>query len=1002
MFLSFSLAAILAATPPAMTPAIPPELDGVVGAVVDGFRRHDRFAVRGLKALRYSLGTSYDRLLLHKDINIDSWRIVSAEPAGEGLFVNVEMDGMATATSTGERMRWPRWWSIQVVQVDGKWVVDTVLMTERRLAELHRPGGVEELGRVLAEHPELDFTAYMYFVAYLASEPGSLEHSCSTFLWILREAEARGEPAVQALAYQMLSRLARQRPADPAEALAMAQQSLRYAETSGDAYMISEAYHDIGLSHSAAGRIDDAVAALRRAASYYDRAFEPRDATTALYEASELEIARNNLRAALADAELYQTMIRNFTTPYLRMITPYRIAEIHDRLGNAEIALRHYEWAQEVAQAQFFTEWELITAYKIALEEKVVGNADYARGILEDARRLYVGVFEPKPKLIVINETMLAAMQLEVGEAAESEKALEQALAVIAAKPIPPENVADVYVQRSWLRLAQGRPEEALADARMAREKDSSPRADALTAEGRALRMLSQDAAAEEELRTAIDLVEVELAQLPVDETGSGTVLNAKLGPYRELLDLLVEQGCAREALTVAERMRARSLRETLEHGRVDLSAGLDAAKREQERTLEQALAAVNRKILAAGGTSETARLQQERTEARLALQRFRGELYAAYPHLDRRRPEGVSEGELLQPSIPAGELVLELAVLEHAVFVFALHDGDVTVHRIAVSRQALERQIDAFVSALEQRDLTYTKPARALHDLLLGPVAAQLGAARSLRVVPDGAAWRLPFHALIDRRGKHLVERMAVAYSPSLALARTAAVRAGPRRTLLAFGDPAIRSDTAQVTRSLFRDVTLGRLPDAASEARAIARLYRNGNARIGADAREATFKEDAPAYRVLHLAAHSIIDDRAPMFSSIVLSASGKNPLEDGLLEAREIAGLDLHADLAVLSACETARGTFTAGEGVIGLSWAFLAAGVPTTVVSQWKVGSASTANLMIEFHRQLRGGRKAAEALRTAMLVLRRDPRWGHPFYWAPFAVIENDGIPSERQ
>jgi len=376
--------------------------------------------------------------------------------------------------------------------------------------------------------------------------------------------------------------------------------------------------------------------------------------------------------------------------------------------------------------------------------------------------------------------------------------------------------------------------------------------------------------------------------------------------------------------------------------------------------------------------------------------------LYAAHPRVDRRRPEAASQGELLQLSIPAGELVLELAVLDHAAFVFALHDGDVSVHRIAVSRDALERQVNAFVSALEQRDLGYTEPARALYDLLLGPVAKQLGAATGLRIVPDGVAWRLPFHALVDGRGKHLAERMPVAYSPSLAMARTAAAQPGTRRTLLAFGDPAIRTETAHFTRSLFRDVNLGRLPDAASEARAIARLYRNANVRIGADAREAAFKDDAPEYRVLHLAAHSIIDDRAPMFSSIVLSASGNNPLEDGLLEAREIAGLDLRADLAVLSACETARGAVTAGEGVVGLSWAFLAAGVPTTVVSQWKVSSASTAELMIEFHRQLRGGQKAAEALRTAMLELRRDRRWRHPFYWAPFAVIENSGIPSERQ
>jgi CHAT domain-containing protein len=990
MFLSLSFAVLLA--------AFPPEVERVVGTFMDALRRDDRIAARGRRPLRQSLGTSYDRLLLYDDIDIDSWRIVSTEPATEGMFLNVEMDGMATAANTRERMPWPRRWSIHVVQVDGEWAVDTALMTERRLAERQRKG-LAELSRVLDEHPELDFAAFMTFVANQAEPPGA-EHSCSTFLWMLREAEVRGEPAVQALAYGMLATLALEEPpVDPAEALAMAEQSLRYAEVSGEAEAIAWAYRDIGDAYSAAGRINEAVAVLRRAATYHDEVFDPRVAKQALSIATDLDIERNDLRAALADAELYQTMIRKHAFPNDLRMAAFRIAEIHDRLGNAEIARRYYEEARAIAQKEHDPEWQLTTAMKIALQEHALGNADHARRTLEGARRLYRSLRNLEP--MVMNQTALAAMQLDIGETDEPEKALEEALAVIATNEIPPRHVADVYLQRSRLRLLQGFPDDALADARLAREKAGSPSSDALTAEARALRRLSREDDAEEVLRAAIDLTEVELSKLPADETGIAAVLNAKLDPYRELLDLLVEQGCAREALAVAERMRARSLRETLEHGRVDLYAGLDAAQREQERAFEEALAGANTKLLAAHGTAARVSLQQERDEARLALRRFRSELSAAHPRLVRRRPETASHGELLLPSIPAGELVLELAVLDHAAIVFALHDREVTAYRIAVSRDTLERQIDAFVSALEQRDLGYTRHARALHDLLLGPVAEQLRAATSLRIVPDGASWRLPFHALVDGRGKHLVERMPVVYSPSLAMARTAAVRPETPRTLLAFGDPAIRTETAQATRSVFRDVTLGRLPEAAEEARTIAKLYGDAEVRIGADAREATFKNDAPSYRVLHLAAHSIIDDRAPMFSSIVLSASGKNPLEDGLLEAREIAGLDLQAELAVLSACETARGAVTAGEGMVGLSWAFLAAGVPTTVVSQWKVGSASTAALMIEFHRRLRGGRNAADALRTAMLELRRDPRWRHPFYWAPFTVIENSGIPAER-
>jgi CHAT domain-containing protein len=115
--------------------------------------------------------------------------------------------------------------------------------------------------------------------------------------------------------------------------------------------------------------------------------------------------------------------------------------------------------------------------------------------------------------------------------------------------------------------------------------------------------------------------------------------------------------------------------------------------------------------------------------------------------------------------------------------------------------------------------------------------------------------------------------------------------------------------------------------------------------------------------------------------------------------LLEAWEILNLDLKADLAVLSACETARGRIGAGEGMIGLTWALFVAGVPTTVVSQWKVRSDSTAELMVEFHRllQARDAKGAprlsrAEALRQAALKLLNSSQYRHPFFWAGFVLV----------
>jgi CHAT domain-containing protein len=101
-----------------------------------------------------------------------------------------------------------------------------------------------------------------------------------------------------------------------------------------------------------------------------------------------------------------------------------------------------------------------------------------------------------------------------------------------------------------------------------------------------------------------------------------------------------------------------------------------------------------------------------------------------------------------------------------------------------------------------------------------------------------------------------------------------------------------------------------------------------------------------------------------------------------------------LDLRADLVLLSACETARGRYGAGEGVIGLTWAMFVAGAPATVVSQWKVESASTRELMLSFHRQLRAPVKVtkAAALRQAALKLMKNPQTSHPFYWARFVLV----------
>lgn len=120
-----------------------------------------------------------------------------------------------------------------------------------------------------------------------------------------------------------------------------------------------------------------------------------------------------------------------------------------------------------------------------------------------------------------------------------------------------------------------------------------------------------------------------------------------------------------------------------------------------------------------------------------------------------------------------------------------------------------------------------------------------------------------------------------------------------------------------------------------------------------IGERANEQAFNSFALAASILHFATHGTFDNRHPLYSFLLLAIAKDAANDDGLLEAREILNLKLDADLAVLSACEIARGKIGAGEGVIGLSWAFFVAGCRSTLVTQWKAKSDLTADWMAGF-------------------------------------------------
>jgi CHAT domain-containing protein len=258
----------------------------------------------------------------------------------------------------------------------------------------------------------------------------------------------------------------------------------------------------------------------------------------------------------------------------------------------------------------------------------------------------------------------------------------------------------------------------------------------------------------------------------------------------------------------------------------------------------------------------------------------------------------------------------------------------------------------------------------------------------------------------------RFLIEDCAISYAPSLTvlreMAKTRKKLSGSRSTLLALGNPALGQETVSRAKLVLLDERFDSLPDAEAQVKTLGRLYGQQQSRIytGEEAREERAKAEAGNYRILHLATHGVLNDASPMYSHLLLSQAGepgKVSSEDGLLEAWELMNLDLNADLVVLSACETARGRIGAGEGVIGLTWVLFVAGCPRTVVSQWKVESASTTELMVELHRQLKTRMQnpksslgTAQSLRVAALKMLRGGQYQHPFWWAGFVVV-GDGF-----
>jgi CHAT domain-containing protein len=512
---------------------------------------------------------------------------------------------------------------------------------------------------------------------------------------------------------------------------------------------------------------------------------------------------------------------------------------------------------------------------------------------------------------------------------------------------------------------------------------------------------------AKETLTEAVRQLESLREQVAGSELETELFLENKVASYDALVNLLIKQGKTLDALLYAERAKGRVLLDVLRDGKPDLAKALMPAEKVETQRLKRRISEINDAIKKqeTADSSSLNSLYAQLDAARLEYQSFQDALYATHPDLRTRsgRTASLTTADLDGLTADNNTAYLEYVAAKDGVSLFVLTKNkssgarEIKVYPLAVKADELAQKVNEFHDTLAEQRLAYATEGRELYTLLIAPAEQQLRNVGNLCIVPDSFLWNVPFQALMTPSERFLIEDHAVYYAPSLSVLREMNRKKDTGETtstsLIAFGNPVVGKDEQ-------RNADLCPLPEAEQEVISIAKSFDEKNSRvfIGRDASEKSFKTLAPTYSIVHLATHGVIDNRQPLYSHLLLTKTEGDPENDGRLEARQIMDMNLNADLAVLSACETANGKVAPGEGVIGMSWAFFVAGTRSIVVSQWKISSASTSEFMTAFYQNLRSAKKEpltkARAMQRAALTVLKNDHYQHPFYWAGFVMVGN--------
>ena len=805
---------------------------------------------------------------------------------------------------------------------------------------------------------------------------------------------------------------------------------------------------------NALGGASDIVGELDRAMTFYGDALaffradgNKNGETSALNNIGKLHADMADWQRALDYYRQALLLVRAQRNVRVEGLVLMNIGVAYDRLGDPSQALDFFEQALGPRRASRDKGGEADTLDQMAVSETHRGDLPKALSYYDQALSLRREVGNRPREAVTLND--LGRTYLALDQTDRARAAFDEALPLNRAGG-DRRNEALTLGNLAGVQAALGRHDDALALARQAlgilREiGDRNNVAGMLNRIAQSERDTGQLPDAARDAAAGLDEIEAVRGRV-VSTDLRATYLARQHDAFTFYIDLLMRQhdrepgaGFDRRALEASERARARSFLDTLVESGARIARGADPALLERERRVGQEINAKADRLMRFAGRApappeavalarEIRALQSEYDEVREALRRTS----PAYASLTQ--PQPLDATAIQRRVLDANTVLLQYALGPDASYLWV-----VDLERITSVRLPAEATIVGAVRDVHDRvtgprgpapSVALRKAIARLSAMVLPPeVLPALG--KRLVIVPDGALEYVPFSMLTVRprtgaAAVRLIQRGEIVTLPSasaLAAQRVQlAGRARPANGIAVLADPVFDLkdaraskvpvastvpplDAAQDLSRILAHLSIGpggivgsipRLPFTQREATSIIRA--GGEAKhleaVGFDAtKELVLGGSLRDYRFVHFATHGFVDAERPALSAIVLSLIDRDGKpRDGFLRAHELYNLDLAADLVVLSACETGLGRQVRGEGVVGLTRAFMYAGAARVVVSLWSVSDRATAALMRVFYREmLEGGKTPAAALRAAQLAMMKQPGWDNPYYWAAFII-----------